>query len=49
MTLTIVVLSKKEEFLAFLEPDLCTLEETIEAQGLRTLSFEYKFQDKKQI
>jgi hypothetical protein len=45
MTLTIVVTTKKEEFLAFLEPDLCTLEETIEAQGLRTLSFEYKFQD----
>ena len=45
MVLTIVVLNQKEEFLEFLDPDLCTLEETIEYGGLRTLSFEYKFRD----
>ena len=45
MGLTIVVLDKQEEFLQFLDEDLCTLEETIEYGGLRTLSFEYKFQD----
>lgn len=45
MTLTIVVLDNKEKFLQFLDPDLCHLEETIEYGGLRTLSFEYKFQD----
>ena len=45
MTLTIVVMDKKEQFLQFLDPDLCTLEESIEAYGLRTLSLEYKFQD----
>lgn len=45
MGLTIVVMDKQEEFLTFLDEDLCTLEETIEYGGLRTLSFEYKFQD----
>jgi hypothetical protein len=45
MGLTIVVLNAKEEFLEFLDDDLCTLEETHEAYGLRTLSLEYKFQD----
>ena len=45
MTLTIVVLDKQENFLQFLDEDLCTLEESIEFGGLRTLSFEYKFQD----
>ena len=45
MGLTIVVLDKQENFLQFLDEDLCTLEETIEYGGLRTLSFEYKFQD----
>lgn len=45
MTLTIVVLDNTEKFLRFLDPDLCHLEETIEYGGLRTLSFEYTFQD----
>ena len=45
MTLTIVVLNNKEEFLQFLDSELCHLEESIEVGGLRTLSFEYKFQD----
>ena len=45
MTLTIVVLDKKEQFLTFLEPELCTLQESIEAYGLRTLNLEYEFQD----
>ena len=45
MVLTIVVLDKKENFLQFLDPDLCDLKEENEYGGLRTLSFEYKFQD----
>ena len=43
--MNITVLNNDEEFLQFLDPDLCTLTETIEKDGLRTLSFEYKFQD----
>ena len=42
--MTIVVLTNEEEFLQFLDPELCTLTETYE-EGLRTLEFEYKFQD----
>ena len=34
-----------EEFLQFLDPDLCTLEETHETGSLRTLTLDYKFQD----
>ena len=45
MVLTIVVLTNNEEFIQFLDPDLCTLEETHEAGALRTLTFDYKFQD----
>ena len=45
VTLTLVVLNNKEEFLQFLDPELCHLEESIEVGGLRTLNFEYKFQD----
>ena len=45
MGLTIVVLTGEEEFLQFLDPELCTLVETHETQGLRTLSLDYKFQD----
>ena len=45
MTLTVVMLNPYEEFLQFLDPDLVTLKETIEKGGLRTLEFEYKFQD----
>ena len=48
MTLSIVVLNQREEFLQFLDPDLCSLTETVTANGLRTLSVEYKFQDMKE-
>ena len=34
-----------EEFLQFLDPDLCTLEETHEYGSLQTLQLDYKFQD----
>lgn len=44
MTLAIVVLSKEEEFLGFLDPDLCNMTET-HSEGLRTLLLNYKFQD----
>ena len=43
--LTIVALDQQENFMQFLDPDLCTLEETIEYGGLRTLDFKYQFQD----
>ena len=45
MPLTIIVLTGDEDFLQFLDPELCTLSETIEKGGLRTLDLEYKFQD----
>ena len=41
----ITVLDNEENFLQFLDPELCTITETIEKDGLRTISFEYKFQD----
>ena len=41
----IVILDNDEEFIQFLDPELCSLVETIEKDGLRTLSFEYYFQD----
>lgn len=44
MGMAIVILNNQEEFLQFLDPELCTLVETHE-DGLRTLSLEYKFQD----
>lgn len=43
--MNIVVLNNDEEFLQFLDPELCSLTETIEKGGLRTLSLDYKFQD----
>lgn len=43
--LTIVALDNEENFLQFIDPELCTLVETIEAGGLRTLEFEYHFQE----
>ena len=46
MTLTIVVMDKNEDFLQFLDPDLSTIEEEITYGGLRTLSLDYKFQDR---
>lgn len=45
MVLSIVILDKKEDFIQFLDPDLCKLEETIEEGGLRTLSLTYQFKD----
>ena len=48
MTLSITVLSQEEEYLQFLNPNLCEIEETDEAQGLRTIKISYKFQDLKE-
>jgi len=45
MVLSVVVLDNQENFLQFLDPDLCSIEETISKGGLRTIEFEYKFQD----
>lgn len=45
MSLTIIVLDGSEDFLQFLDPELCTLKETHTSGGLRTLELEYKFQD----
>ena len=42
---TIVVMDPKENFLQFLDEDLCTMTETIEKGGLRTLELDFKFQD----
>ena len=41
----IVILDNSENFIQFLDPELCKMTETIEKNGLRTLSFEYYFQD----
>ena len=38
-------MTNSEDFLQFLDPELCTLVETHEKGGLRTLSLDYKFQD----
>ena len=43
--LNIVVLNNDEDFIRFLDPELCDLTETIEKGGLRTLHFTYYFQD----
>ena len=43
--LNIVVLNNDETFLRVLDPELCTLTETHEKGGVRTLDFEYIFQD----
>jgi len=45
MGLTIVMLNNDEEFLQFLDPELCSLTETHEKGGLRTCDFTYTFQD----
>jgi len=45
MTLTIIALTPKEEYLQVIDPDLCEIKETIQANGLRTIDFTYKFQD----
>ena len=43
--LNIVILDNDEEFIQHLDPELCSLTETIEKGGLRTLTLNYKFQD----
>ena len=43
--MNIVVLNNDEEFIQWLDPELCELTETIEKGGLRTLTLDYKFQD----
>ena len=43
--MNITILDNNEKFIQFLDPELCTLTETIEKDGLRTLEVEYKFQD----
>ena len=43
--MNIVVLNNNEDFLQFLDPELCDVTETIEKDGLRTIQFNYKFQD----
>jgi len=43
--MNVIVMTNNEEFLQFLDPELCTLVETHEKGGLRTLSLDYKFQD----
>jgi len=45
MGLTIIVMTGDEEFLRFLDPELCDLVETHEQGGLRSLDFTYQFQD----
>ena len=45
MTISIIALNEKEEFLQHLDPDLCEIKETITIGGLRTISLEYKFQE----
>jgi len=43
--LTITVFDNDENFLQFLDPDLCSITEKHSKDGLRTLEFEYKFQE----
>ena len=43
--MNIVILDNDEEFIQHLDPELCSLTETIEKGGLRTLTLDYKFQD----
>ena len=43
--MNIVILDNDEEFIQHLDPELCSLTETIEKGGLRTLTLNYKFQD----
>ena len=43
--MNITVLTNEEEFIQHLDPELCSVKETIEKGGLRTIEFEYKFQD----
>ena len=45
--ISIVILNGQEEFLKFLDPELCELTETQSIDGLKTLELEYYFQDAK--
>ena len=45
MTLTIIALTPKEEFLQMVDPDLCEIKEINQSNGLRAIQFEYRFQD----
>ena len=45
MSLNIVVLDGNENFLQFLDPDLCEITETLEKGGLRTIDLTYTFQE----
>lgn len=45
MSFTIIALSPTEKFLQFLDSELCDITETHEYGGLRTVEFEYTFQD----
>lgn len=44
-SLNITVLDNEENFIQFLDPELCEIVETIEKDGLRTIDFTYMFQD----
>lgn len=43
--MNIIILTPTEDFLEFLDPDLCEITETITTNGLRTIEFDYKFKD----
>ena len=45
--ISIVVMNGEEEFLKFLDPELCELKEAQSIDGLKTLELEYYFQDAK--
>ena len=45
MTLTIIALTSTEQYLQVVDPDLSEITETITSGGLRTIKFDYKFQD----
>lgn len=45
VSISIVALDQEENFLQFLDPDLCQVEETAEKSGIRALDFKYQFQD----
>ena len=41
----VVVLNNQEDFIEFINPDVITINETYETQGLRTIEVEYNIQD----
>ena len=46
--MNVIVLTPDEQFLEFLDPDLCEITETVTTNGLRTIEFDYKFKDYKE-